>query len=110
VHADREVWYTFTSGVGPRAKKREVPEEVAMADEPVVAQKGPCKVDLLATYRYAWCACGRSKYQPFCDGSHTMAQGLKPVIFTQATDQTAALCGCKHSKTPPFCDGTHRSL
>ena len=82
-----------------------------MSDEPVVAQAGPYKVDLLATYRYAWCACGRSKYQPFCDGSHTMSQaGIKPVIFTQSKDQTAYLCGCKHSKTPPFCDGTHKSL
>ena len=82
-----------------------------MSDEPVVAQKGPYKVDLLARYRYAWCACGRSKYQPFCDGSHTMSKaGIKPIIFTQPKDQTAFLCGGKHSKTPPFCDGTHKSL
>jgi hypothetical protein len=30
-----------------------------MSEEPVVAQKGPYKVDLRA-----------SEYQPFCDGSH----------------------------------------
>lgn len=82
-----------------------------MPEEPVVAQKGPYKVDLLDTYRYAWCACGLSKYQPFCDGSHTMSRaGIKPCIFTQPKDETAFLCGCKHSKKPPFCDGSHKSL
>ena len=82
-----------------------------MPEEPVVAQKGPYKVDLLATYRYAWCACGRSKYQPFCDGSHTMSTaGITPVIFNQPKDETAFLCGCKHSKNPPFCDGSHKSV
>ena len=83
-----------------------------MAEEPVVAQKGPFKVDLLATYRYAWCACGLSKYQPFCDGSHTMSKvpGIKPVIFTQGKDETVFLCGCKRSGKPPFCDGTHSKI
>jgi CDGSH-type Zn-finger protein len=83
----------------------------AMSDEPVCAQKAPYKVELLGTYRYAWCACGLSKYQPFCDGSHTQSKaGIKPVIFTQDRDQTAFLCGCKRTTKPPFCDGTHKSL
>ena len=47
-----------------------------MADdeEPKIAQKGPYRVELMATYRYGWCACGLSKSQPFCDGSHTSTQ------------------------------------
>ena len=81
------------------------------ADEPVCAQKSPYRVELMATYRYAWCACGLSKYQPFCDGSHTMSKaGLKPVIFTQPKDETVFFCGCKRTSTPPMCDGTHKSL
>jgi len=80
-------------------------------DEPVCAQKGPYRVELMATYRYAWCACGRSKYQPFCDGSHTMSKaGLKPVIFTQQKDETVFFCGCKRTGKPPMCDETHKSL
>jgi CDGSH-type Zn-finger protein len=27
---------------------------------------------------YWWCACGRSKGQPFCDGSHK-GTGLRPI-------------------------------
>ena len=57
------------------------------AEEPAIAQTGPYKVELLAGYRYAWCACGLSKWQPFCDGSHTGSKvpGIKPVAWTQET-------------------------
>ena len=80
-------------------------------DEPAIAQKGPYRVELLAEYRYAWCACGLSKWQPFCDGSHTSTKsGIKPVIWTQDKDQSAFLCGCKRSGDKPFCDGTHKKL
>ena len=37
--------------------------------ERLVAQKSPFAVEL-APGDYWWCACGRSKSQPFCDGSH----------------------------------------
>ena len=38
--------------------------------EPVVAAKSPVKVTLEVGKDYWWCACGMSKNQPFCDGSH----------------------------------------
>ncbi len=40
-----------------------------MAD-PLVAQKAPFPVQVEAGRTYWWCACGRSRTQPFCDGSH----------------------------------------
>ena len=80
-------------------------------EEPKVAQKSPYKAELLATYRYAWCRCGLSKMQPWCDGSHTSTKtGIMPVVWTQDQDKTAFLCGCKRSGNKPFCDGTHKSL
>ena len=80
-------------------------------DEPAMAQKGPYKIQLLAGYRYAWCACGLSKWQPFCDGSHTGTKsGIKPLIWDSEKDQTALLCGCKRSGTAPICDGTHNRV
>ena len=82
-----------------------------MADaKPVVAQKGPYKVELKATYRYAWCQCGLSKYQPFCDGSHTSAPGIRPIIWTHDKDETRYLCGCKQTGKGPLCDGAHNKL
>jgi CDGSH-type Zn-finger protein len=82
-----------------------------IVDEPRIAQKSPYKVELMATYQYAWCACGLSKHQPFCDGSHTQTKsGIKPRIWIQDKDATVFLCGCKHTGNKPFCDGTHKTL
>ncbi|HKK07011.1 MAG TPA: CDGSH iron-sulfur domain-containing protein [Gammaproteobacteria bacterium] len=78
-----------------------------MAD-PVIAQKGPYPQEL-APGDYWWCACGRSKNQPFCDGSHQGTE-FTPVKFTVSEDRKVWLCGCKHSSNAPFCDGTHNRL
>lgn len=32
---------------------------------PVIAQKGPYKVEVKEGKSYLWCACGRSERQPF---------------------------------------------
>jgi len=72
------------------------------------AQKAPYAVEVKPG-EYHWCACGRSKSQPFCDGSHA-GTGQGPVRFTAAEAKTVYLCGCKQSKKEPFCDGTHKTL
>jgi CDGSH-type Zn-finger protein len=77
--------------------------------EPKCAAKQPIAVPLEASKTYHWCACGLSKGQPFCDGSHKTTT-LTPVAFTAKTTETAYLCQCKRTKTPPFCDGTHKTL
>jgi CDGSH-type Zn-finger protein len=78
-------------------------------DEPIIAGKAPIIVELKAGETYAWCACGRSAKQPFCDGSHE-GTTLTPLVFTAEKDEAVYLCTCKKTKTPPFCDGTHREL
>jgi CDGSH-type Zn-finger protein len=77
--------------------------------EPVVAQKEPYAVELKAGKSYAWCACGRSDNQPFCDGSHK-GTSLQPVTFKAEKDGKAFLCGCKATDNQPFCDGSHKAL
>lgn len=77
-------------------------------DDPVIAQKAPYELEL-EPGTYYWCACGRSKSQPFCDGSHE-GTGFEPKAFTVAEKQTVFLCGCKWTADPPFCDGAHESL
>jgi CDGSH-type Zn-finger protein len=37
---------------------------------PVVAPKPPFSADVVEGRTYWWCACRRSKRQPFCDGTH----------------------------------------
>jgi len=82
-----------------------------MSDAPLVAQRGPYLAEL-APGEYSWCACGRSRTQPFCDGSH-QGTGLAPLKFTiqpRKHPETVWLCGCKRSRHMPFCDGTHNKL
>ncbi|KAJ8001961.1 hypothetical protein DPEC_G00174850 [Dallia pectoralis] len=65
------------------------------ADRPVVAAKLPFRVKVTGSKQYAWCACGHSKRQPFCDGSHrTKAPSISPVLFTPKKDRTVMLCAC----------------
>ncbi len=77
--------------------------------EPIVAQKSPYPVDVQAGKKYFWCACGRSKNQPFCDGSHK-GTGLTPVAYDAAQSRKLWFCGCKTTKNRPLCDGSHNAL
>jgi CDGSH-type Zn-finger protein len=76
---------------------------------PIVAQKGPFGITVDAGKEYWWCACGRSKTQPFCDGSHR-GTGLAPIMHRATTTEELWFCGCKATATQPFCDGTHNTL
>ena len=76
--------------------------------EPIIAGRKSIKLDLQPG-TYAWCACGRSRTQPFCDGSHA-GTDFRPVPFTIQVQKIYSLCACKHTLTPPFCDHTHRTL
>lgn len=76
---------------------------------PIIADNKPAAVVLEAGREYYFCACGRSKSQPFCDGSHA-GTSFKPQAFTADEDGTAYLCACKHSSGQPFCDGSHKQF
>ena len=80
-----------------------------MSEQPVIAQKSPYAVEVEAGKSYYWCACGRSKNQPFCDGSHKDT-GLEPLAYKADKSGTLYFCGCKKSGNPPLCDGTHNKL
>ena len=77
-------------------------------NNPTIAQKSPYVLPMKPGSFY-FCTCGKSKGQPFCDGSHKgSAFAPKKVDLTEA--KTVAWCGCKHSKNGPFCDGSHSQL
>ncbi len=76
--------------------------------EPKIVQKSPFVMEV-EPGTYAWCRCGLSQKQPYCDGAHK-GTGMVPEVITIDEKKTVAWCGCKHTKSPPFCDGTHSRL
>ncbi|MFP4527100.1 MAG: CDGSH iron-sulfur domain-containing protein [Candidatus Kapaibacterium sp.] len=75
---------------------------------PEMPQKSPFPIELKPG-KYYWCACGISKNQPFCDGSHKGTEFV-PVELEVTEPKKVYLCGCKQTNTPGFCDGSHKNL
>ncbi len=76
--------------------------------QPEIPSKAPAVLEL-EPGTYWWCACGRSKDQPWCDGAHT-GTDFKPIEYTLSEKKRVAMCTCKHTGTAPLCDGNHRNL
>jgi CDGSH-type Zn-finger protein len=90
-----------------------------MEQKPTIAKCEPTMVKVEPGKVYAWCTCGLSQKQPFCDGTHktlwyeengetVMTFKSHKVQFEE--EQEVWFCNCKHTKNPPFCDGTHNTL
>ncbi len=76
---------------------------------PIISDNKPVGVDLKKDQEYYFCVCGRSKNQPFCDGSHA-GTSFKPKAFKPEQDGKAYLCACKHTRNAPYCDGSHKQF
>ncbi len=74
---------------------------------PVRAQTGPYVVNVEEGKTYLWCACGLSKTQPWCDGSHE-GTDIEPIAFEPPLTAEFHMCGCKRSDNKPFCFGNCR--
>jgi CDGSH-type Zn-finger protein len=75
---------------------------------PKIVQKKPY-ISEEKSGKKAFCRCGLSGKDPYCDGSHK-GTGFSPEIIELTEDKKVAWCGCKHSKKGAFCDGTHKAL
>ena len=74
-----------------------------------VAGRAPIPVEVVAGKSYWWCACGQSKNQPFCDGSHK-GSAFTPVEYAATESKKIFFCACKQTDNRPLCDGTHNKL
>lgn len=72
-------------------------------------QKEPFEIEVKKGEVKAFCACGKSKNGPYCDGSHAGTE-FTPYVIEFDKDQTIYACGCQQSGNRPFCDGSHERL
>lgn len=78
-----------------------------------VYDKKPIRIKCKEGRMYMWCSCGHSRNQPFCDGTHKIAQfhiTLKPIPWSCKKTGYYWFCNCKKSGKKVFCDGTHVDL
>ncbi len=75
---------------------------------PVRAAETPFAVKVEQGKDYYWCACGQSKTQPLCDGTHK-GGSFVPVKYSASESKEVYFCGCKASAHPPLCDGSHKN-
>ena len=75
-------------------------------DKGKIAGKAPIMVDIEEGKVYAWCTCGLSENQPFCNGAHK-GTSFAPLVMTADKNKKAAFCTCKQTSNPPYCDGAH---
>jgi CDGSH-type Zn-finger protein len=80
-----------------------------MSGIPEIGGRRPLPINVEAGQSYWWCACGRSKSQPFCDGSHKSTP-FSPREWKAETSGEVWFCTCKRTRTPPLCDGSHKKL
>ena len=83
--------------------------QIIQMKQPKIADRKPMAVELEKGEEKYFCACGESKGQPYCDGSHRTTS-FTPLAFTAEETGTAYLCMCKRSSNLPYCDGTHAKL
>ncbi len=79
-----------------------------MKNIPKTVQKRPYVIEEKAGKK-AFCSCGLSSKDPYCDGSHKDT-GFSPEIVELKENKKVAWCGCKQSVNGAFCDGTHKTL
>lgn len=100
----RVVCTLLASGSEPYMRTTQL-EEPSMS-EPKRASDAPIPVDVEEGKTYFWCACGLSKKQPFCDGSHKGTE-FTPVRYQATASRKVWFCGCKQTAKAPLCDGSH---
>lgn len=76
--------------------------------KPEVPQKAPYVFEV-EPGNYAWCSCGKSANQPYCDGAHSGTE-FRPILEKVEEKKMVAWCGCKNSTNGAFCDGSHAKM
>lgn len=69
----------------------------------------PVVKEVEAGETYWFCRCGKSKSQPWCDGSHSGTQ-YTPMEWVAPQSRPFQFCTCKLSDKAPICDQSHEKI
>jgi CDGSH-type Zn-finger protein len=106
--AEQETLGNLCRKLGLRQRRKKELRSINKTKEESMSKKLPVLVEL-EPGTYYWCSCGKSKKEPFCDGSHKDT-ALVPVEFVMNAKKKVALCTCQRTKKAPYCDGTHAKV
>jgi len=88
--------------------KEEVPTNLPEDKNRPKPQRIKPYIETVKPGKYAWCACGQSKKDPYCDGTHASVEGnFSPIIEVVEKEKKVAWCGCKFASSAPHCNGSH---
>lgn len=65
-------------------------------EKPDITNREPVAIEVKKGEDYWCCTCGKSKTQPFCDGSHKDSE-CKPFHYTATKDTTELFCANKEA-------------
>ena len=88
------------------------PPAATLSNTPRIAKLEPARVTVEEGKAYFWCACGHTKTEPWCDGSHKAVSTIRPVKWVAPKSGVANVCACRHTKREGrvLCDGGHVHL
>lgn len=69
--------------------------------KPHIAATTPFAIDVEKGKDYYWCACGLSKSQPFCDGSHKGGEFV-PTNYSADESKTVYFAAASKARTARF--------
>ena len=61
----------------------------------------PIAHDVEEGQNYFWCSCGKSKKQPFCDGSHVGSE-FQPLKYTAEKNETKNTIHCSKKRAERY--------
>lgn len=80
-----------------------------LSNTPKVVSLTPARVEVIEGKQYYWCACGHTKTEPWCDGTHKGTSTIRPVKWVAPKSGMVSLCSCRGTlrEGRVLCDGRH---
>jgi CDGSH-type Zn-finger protein len=87
-------------------------EQIPDTGKPQSSECHPIAINVVPGKVYAWCTCGLTDKQPFCDSRHKYIEGspYRSLKVSFDKEEEVWFCQCKQTSTPPFCDNTHLKI